>query len=386
MTLRDIPEVFHVAFSFAGAQRALVERLCVAIEHRLGTGTVFYDEWFSHELNGRGADLRLQAIYSSRCRMVVACLSEEYGLATWTSIEHESIRARYMQATSEADRKALTLIRVGDGDVQGILQNAIWEDARTNFDKSVEVIIARLRSIDPDLVPTTTGGLPLSSAWPDLPPQVVWPIANHDQARLEFATLVTATSPFRILQVLGDTQTGKSTMSRQMMLFGFELDGVHCGRLDFKGSGGLRNEIFHLAYDLEVDEPQGADDGELLRKVHDMVLRRGTPTLLIIDSYEAAGVHADWIERRVLLDCRRHPWLRVVLLGQPPFTSPIGQPWSTVACAPIVLTPPEPADWFAATQANSPEPDVSLAFIEEAHRRSAGNGGFLAFVLKLPKG
>ena len=47
---RSLPEKFLVAFSLAGKQRDLVRAIAEAVEQELGSGTVFFDEWFSTTL------------------------------------------------------------------------------------------------------------------------------------------------------------------------------------------------------------------------------------------------------------------------------------------------------------------------------------------------
>jgi hypothetical protein len=124
MTTRSLPEKFLVAFSLAGEQRGLVRSIAKALETRLGTGTVFFDEWFEYYLAGADADLKLQEIYGTRCALVVVCVSERYAGKPWTQVEHEAIPARLMQSRASddpRDRESILPIRVGDGEVPGTL-------------------------------------------------------------------------------------------------------------------------------------------------------------------------------------------------------------------------------------------------------------------------
>ncbi len=186
-TLRDEPERFRVAFSFAGEQRPLVERLATAVENQLGRATVFYDDWFGHVLNGRNADLTLQRIYRDRCDMVVVCLSAEYGTKVWTSIEHEVVRHRYA-----TEPLAVTLVRVGDGDVDGVPGNAIWVDARHDFDKAVDVILRRLTDapLTPGRPAPASPAAPPSTTAPTAPPA---PVANAASAPRTLGSAALAT-------------------------------------------------------------------------------------------------------------------------------------------------------------------------------------------------
>ncbi len=133
MPTRAVPESFLVAFSLAGEQREFVRAIAEAVENQLGGGTVFLDEWFEHYIAGDDADLKLQEIYDRRCELVVVCVSERYGSKPWTQAEHRAIRARYMKCSAtpeKRERDAILPIRVGDGQVEGILFNAIVPDVR----------------------------------------------------------------------------------------------------------------------------------------------------------------------------------------------------------------------------------------------------------------
>jgi hypothetical protein len=168
MPARSLPDKFLVAFSFAGEQREFVAKIAEAVEKELGRGKVFFDGWFEHYLAGHGADLKLQAIYGGRCALVVVCVSARYGGKPWTQMEHDAILARLMQSRASSDlrdRDAILPIRVGDGEVEGILFNTIVPDVRArSAAEAAELIIDRLRLILPDLA--TTSSTP--SPWPKL--------------------------------------------------------------------------------------------------------------------------------------------------------------------------------------------------------------------------
>jgi hypothetical protein len=147
-TFRPVLDKFLVAFSFAGKQRDLVRNIAEATEQLLGLGTVFYDEWYEGQLAGTSADLKLQDIYKSKSDVVVMCASAEYNSKEWTIAEWDSIRDRHMKLRAEgkgvSDR--LLPLRVGDGDVEGLLDNAIWVDARVLTPvKLADFILRRVR-------------------------------------------------------------------------------------------------------------------------------------------------------------------------------------------------------------------------------------------------
>lgn len=155
MPMRQVPDKFLVAFSFAGDQRVIVRPIAEAVEAVLGRGTVFFDEWFEHFIGGADADLKLQAIYGEKSALVVVCVSGRYGGKPWPRAEHEAIRARLMHARASEDpreRDSIFPIRVGDGDVPGILFNTIVLDVRARPpDETATLIIERLRLIFPDI-------------------------------------------------------------------------------------------------------------------------------------------------------------------------------------------------------------------------------------------
>ena len=159
MSARTIPEKFLVAFSFAGEQRDLVRSIAEVVEKRVGRGTVFFDEWFEHYLAGSASDTKLQEIYS-QSELVIVCVSERYGGKPWTLAEHDAIRARNMQLRTSKDKKdadRILPLRVGDGEVAGILFNTICPDVRQRpAEHTAELIVNRLRLIVPDAEPPSS--------------------------------------------------------------------------------------------------------------------------------------------------------------------------------------------------------------------------------------
>ena len=159
MSARTIPEKFLVAFSFAGEQRDLVRSIAETVEKRVGRGTVFFDEWFEHYLAGSASDTKLQEIYS-QSELVIVCVSERYGGKPWTLAEHDAIRARNMQLRTSKDKKdadRILPLRVGDGEVAGILFNTICPDVRQRpAEHTAELIVNRLRLIVPDAEPPSS--------------------------------------------------------------------------------------------------------------------------------------------------------------------------------------------------------------------------------------
>jgi len=185
MPARQPSDKFLVAFSFAGEQRDLVRAIAEAVEKKLGHNTVFLDEWFEHWLAGADADLKLQKIYGRGCALAVVCISEHYGNKPWTRHEHAAVRARVIQARTASDdreQSGILPIRVGDGDVEGILFTDIVPDVRTrSADQAAELVVDRLRLVIPDLktksddTPTAPGrAVPERDSWK---PKRIWAAA-----------------------------------------------------------------------------------------------------------------------------------------------------------------------------------------------------------------
>ena len=192
-TSRKVPDKFLVAFSLAGEQRELVRAIAEAVEKKIGFGKVFLDEWFEFYIAGDDADIWLQEIYGEKCELAVVCVSERYGGKPWTRAEHRAIRARQMKADGSKvrlERLAVLPIRVGEGDVDGILFNAIVPDVRDrSAEKSAELIIERLRLIAPDLIPGSDPSA-VELSWPESPDPLHWPVADHGDVREAFAQLL----------------------------------------------------------------------------------------------------------------------------------------------------------------------------------------------------
>ena len=364
-----------VAFSFAGEQRGLVLPVAQELESILGESSVFYDEWFEFLIAGADGDLELQKIYSAGAELVVVCVSGEYGSKGWPKAEHRAIRSLLIEAPSlEASRRVLPL-RVGDGDVEGVLSNEIVPDLRKkSIAEAAELIIGRLNLVRQPAQSASHG-----VDWPDAPPALKWPMADHRDARTAFETLLTRSSPQRALLIQGPTGTGKTHISMQMLRGAMAMTGLSCGRFDFKGTTGMDIEVDAFAQSLDAELPEGQGLNERLGKIFVELRRRAQPTLLIFDAYEAAGEAKNWLERLVLQHVTSAKWLRIVVIGQ---SVPIrlGATWESVAAGPITLKPPDPDDWLEFGRENRGE-SVTRDFVTQVHEATAGNASVLYQVL-----
>jgi hypothetical protein len=378
---------YLVAFSLAGEQRDLVRPIAEAVRRELGDGTVFLDEWFEHLIAGQDADVKLQEIYGEDCALAVVCVSERYGNKPWTLAEHEAIRARYMKARGSTDpRETLGVlpIRVGDGDIKGLPFNAIVPDVRArSADDAARLIIRRLREVRPDLrTPVAAFGgtaraVDPANSWPQAPPLLRWPMADHTQVREAFGALLTRDAASRCLLLRGSTEAGKSHITRQMLANALRIRNLDCGRFDFKGTTDMDAALRVLVQDLDVSLPAASPrSNERLGSVLAALRKRALPALLIFDTYEAASSEAqEWVEKELLPALVRATWLRVVIAGQ---RTPerIGAIWEPEAAPVIVLEPPPAEDWYAYGKQH--RPGLTLAFVETACNLASNKASLLA--------
>lgn len=384
MPARPLPDKFLVAFSFAGEERVLVRAIVEAVERRLGRGTVFFDEWFEHYLAGGDADLKLQELYGNQCELAVVCVSKRYEEKPWTKAEHAAIRARQMrlqESKVKGDEHRMLPIRVGDGDVQGILFNAIVPDVRErSADECADLVVERLHLIVPE-VKGTTGECPAAPAWPAKPPSLVWPMADQNGVREVFGSLLTRRAPWSFLPIRGSSETGKSLITKQMLANVIPLPGIACGRFDFKGTTNVDGEVNSFVQFLQVT-PSEAKAGfrlnDRLNQVLALLKTRAAPALLIFDTYEAAGEAQDWVDKQLLPNLLLCPWLRVVIAGQR-VPDANGAVWLSKARTMLELQPPPPADWFAYGKQH--RPDLTLDDVKTACRLASHKASLLAQLL-----
>jgi hypothetical protein len=96
-----------------------------------------------------------------------------------------------------------------------------------------------------DLVHWLTGVAPAllppgaATEWPENGPALDWPVADHGPVRDAFGQLLTRSPPWRCLLVRGDSQTGKTHLTRLMLGSALNLPDLACGRFDFKGTTGV---------------------------------------------------------------------------------------------------------------------------------------------------
>jgi hypothetical protein len=102
------------------------------------------------------------------------------------------------------------------------------------------------------------------------------------------------------------------------------------------------------------------------------------PTLLIFDTFEAAGEADDWVRNSLLLAMMRSPWLRIVICGQRTAGSR-GEPWEERSSDLIQLGRPTPEEWW--DYGKSGQPDLSLEYVRWAYQSCGGQSFVLAQLL-----
>ncbi len=324
MPERPLPERFHVAFSFAGEQRDLVRAIAEAVEAVLGQGTVFFDEWFEPWLAGADADLKLQRLYGQGCALAVVCVSERYGGKPWTLAEHEAIRARLMQSRAAPDpreRDAVLPLRVGDGEVQGILFNAIVPDVRHRpVVQAAELILQRLYLVRPDLRPPAAGAAASGPAWPQAPVPFTHGLADRTQREWpSVLLLLTAGATRRILIFKGPSGYSKSALLQAAERYA-RLLRVPKTYVDFKDSALLTeaNVLDKLAADLGHQIP-GLAAATNRWKFSQALRAARQPVLILLDTYERAAETRElreWLETQLLAEAEECPHLRFLVAGQ----------------------------------------------------------------------
>jgi hypothetical protein len=346
------------------------------VETVLGRSTVFYDAWYEHWTAGSDADLLLQKLYGEMTELVVICVSGAYGDKPWTRTEHRAVRAKLMQAATAEDRHRIFPLRVGDGEVEGVLFNEIVPDVRgKTAAEAAELIVARLK-----LVRGYAGDAePTVARWPSDVSMMQWPMADHGEARTAFARLLCEASPERVLLVRGTSETGKSHMSRQMIRNATLLPGVVSGRFDFKGTTDMGVELEAFSGPLGIEPPTGQTLNERLARIFTELRRRPQPALLVFDTYEAAGEAKDWIERVLLPHAVSARWLRIVIIGQSVPTR-AGSIWESAAATTLTLQLPGPEDWLAYGRANRGD-IIDLEFVTQAHQLGGGKASVLTSLL-----
>ncbi len=135
--------IFDVSLSFPGEMREYVEKVAHALSNRLGSGNVFYDNFFKAHLARPSLDTLLQDIYRKRSRLIVAFLCKAYREKEWCGIELRAIRD-LLKARKEL---AIMYVRQDNAEIPGVFSTDGFIDANKHNPVEVaDLICERLRA------------------------------------------------------------------------------------------------------------------------------------------------------------------------------------------------------------------------------------------------
>lgn len=121
---RDGDFTYDVALSFAGQQRAYVEKVAAALRRR-GIRP-FYDDYEKATLWGKDLYEHLDWIYQKAARYCVLFASVDYAQKVWTTHERRSAQARALQSNQEY----VLPVRFDDTEIPGLRPTVHFLDAR----------------------------------------------------------------------------------------------------------------------------------------------------------------------------------------------------------------------------------------------------------------
>lgn len=136
---------FRVGLSFPGEARDTVRAVALALRRIEGNGSYFYDADHRGQLARPNLDVYLQALYRHRCTLLVVFIGSDYQTKKWCGIEWKSIR----NIITNREEHRVMLIRIDDGDVDGINSSDGYVDAREHSpDEIAQFISDRLVYIE----------------------------------------------------------------------------------------------------------------------------------------------------------------------------------------------------------------------------------------------
>jgi hypothetical protein len=376
---------FRVGFSFAGEKRAFVVEVAEILAQQFGRNGILYDKY--HEAEFARADLafHLPDLYGKEVDLVVGVFCKEYNAKEWTGLEWKSIYGLIKQKNDES----VLLSRFDHAEPQGLFASAgfIELDDLTP-EKFADLILERLAINEdkPRDFYTTSKSSRVSTA-DQLNPSLVWPlvpdplpirVANHREPQRAFQRLLTPEAPYHLLRIQGESQTGKTHLTKQFLGSVFGLAGLRCGRFDFKGSSDMDLEVNGFADQLNLALPPQETLVSRLAQILLMLKKDPHPTLLIFDTFEAAGEADDWVRNSLLLTMMRCPWLRLVISGQRTADCR-GEPWEFRSSDLIQLGRPTPEEWWDYGKCG--EPDICLEKVRWAYEKCRGQSIVLAQLL-----
>ena len=383
------PASIEVFYSYAHEDEELVKELRKHLSILKRQGVI--RDWYDREITA-GTDWKGQLDQHLNSSGVILLLVSADFLASDYCYDVEMTRALERHDQGEA-HVIPVLLRKVDGwqdapfgklqslptDGKPVTSWKICDEAFADVARGIRNAIGQLGAqIVPDLNLGTWSSI-AGFSWPEPPAPLLWPMADHSGVREAFARLLARDATWRFLPILGPTETGKSHITKQMLANALRIPELACGRFDFKGTTDMDAEVRAFVQDLGVPLPPANPQlNERLGHILDALKQRARPAFLVFDTYEAAGEAQDWVEKQLLPSLIRATWLRVVIAGQR-VPEVAGAVWASVACAPLQLVPPPPAEWFE--YGKQYRPDLTLAEVETACRLACNKASLLAQLL-----
>jgi len=140
---------FDVAFSFAGEQRAYVEKVAKLLQ---GKCNVFYDNFEQHDLWGKDLGAHLDTVYRKKSRFCVVFVSKEYAAKDWPVHEFRSALARAI-----GDRRDYILpVRMDTTDLPGLAPTVGFIDGRQTTPEVLASLVLKKLGHGPQLPPAVS--------------------------------------------------------------------------------------------------------------------------------------------------------------------------------------------------------------------------------------
>lgn len=362
---------FRIAFSFAGEKRKFVAQVAAILAKRFGEDRILYDEYHEAEFARDELAFHLPPLYQ-RSDLVVAVLCKDYETKEWTGLEWRAIYG----VVKKRKNKKVMLCRFNRAKGKGLFGLAGLVELDRKTPAAVATLILQRLAINEGKPKNYYIGKAQGPDWPKVAPSLDWPVADHTEAQRAFAQLITRAARLKILLIHGNSETGKSHLSKQFLANSLALKGVTPGRFDFKGSSDMDAELRAFAKRLKVKVP-GAGTGvsAQLANIFASLEAIARPTLLIFDTFELAGETERWVKETLLVSAINAPWLRVIIVGQR-VPSPAGEPFAKVCFPRMELRPPTAEEWFKYGKPHKPR--LTLKFVRQAHEHSDGRSSVLS--------
>ena len=134
--------LFDVALSFAGEDRAYVEKVAEGLRAR--NIRVFYDKYETASLWGKNLYDHLADVYQNQSRFTILFISRFYANKVWTNHERQNAQARALNE----NREYILPARFDDTEVPGLTRSTGFIDLRiTKPAQLVELIVEKISEI-----------------------------------------------------------------------------------------------------------------------------------------------------------------------------------------------------------------------------------------------